>query len=926
MAEAFGDSGRAITGRQAYFLEVPSARSAAGLSVVSFEALERLGEPYRVKVALTHPEELARADYLRKDATFVIDPGDGSEPRTFGGCITRFSRTGTTRDHSVYEMELRPKVALLTLTKASRVYQNKTAPQIIEAILRRHGLEGQQFAFRTRRQYPEHKFRLQFQMTDWDYIRLLMEQEGLYSFFVSGKFSAQFGDVFTVADDVDHYLYQPELRVPYRETAGLESGIETVFDLQTHVQTVPESFLTADYNPADAHERKSGEANIARKEKGTYGQSYVFGTHHLDAAGAKWEAQLRHEAALAGQLVYAGQSNVLSLRPARILRMDIDLPDAPNGQVITEVSHFGGRDQAYRNAYQAIPSDRRYRLPVDERQWPRIAGTLSARITSPSRYKYAYLTQDGHYVVRFDLDFDEWPHGGESVPLRLAKPFAGALQTGFHFPLIDGTEVAIGFHDGNPNRPYIAHALHNSQTSDLITSQRRWMSRNVIRTQANKLRFEDWEGQEGIKAATDYGKTQLNLGYLVDNKLGRRGGGYELRTDLKGVLRAGEGIFISADAQRGADGQALDMQAAKQQLDTAQARMKTLAEAVTRAKAVVAACEAQQALLEQQVAGLQEAVLLASAPRGMALTSGEHMQLAAGGHLFTTAGGNADTAVGGNYTVAAGNAVSLYANAQGMKLFAGKGKVELQAQADGLELTALKGVAIASTEDGITLNARKSLTLLCGGAYIKLEGGQVEIGSAGAIMLKGPLRIDGSATRQGALPLLPTQQESGMELWHTYPNGQPVKNAPFLVTFADGSTRQGRLDGNGKATLAQVPRGGGQVQYFEEDSRIQDPERKFAEAKGDAQTAKASSSGESSALPSMTGPVLCATPAFAQAAMTGGGAAAVEHLAVNVATNLATKAAGGSVASLVGKPLAAASTASLASPTATFAALNKNLL
>ncbi|MCG3057129.1 phage late control D family protein, partial [Escherichia coli] len=76
------------------------------------------------------------------------------------------------------------------------------------------------------------------------------------------------------------------------------------------VHTVPESFRTADYNPADAYERKAGEANVARKETGNYGQSYVYGTHHLDMAGAKWEAQLRHEAALAGQIVYEGQSNV----------------------------------------------------------------------------------------------------------------------------------------------------------------------------------------------------------------------------------------------------------------------------------------------------------------------------------------------------------------------------------------------------------------------------------------------------------------------------------------------------------------------------------------------------------------------------------------------------------------------------------------
>ncbi|HBO79678.1 MAG TPA: type VI secretion system tip protein VgrG, partial [Cupriavidus sp.] len=100
--------------------------------------------------------------------------------------------------------------------------------------------------------------------------------------------------------------------------AGLESGQETVFSLKTHAKTIPESFRVADYNQNKAWERLTGNANVARKEN-TYGQSYVFGTHHLDFDEAKWEALLRHEEKYAEQLVYAGESNVLALCPARIL-------------------------------------------------------------------------------------------------------------------------------------------------------------------------------------------------------------------------------------------------------------------------------------------------------------------------------------------------------------------------------------------------------------------------------------------------------------------------------------------------------------------------------------------------------------------------------------------------------------------------------
>ena len=741
-----------LTGRQAYFLAVPGAASAAGLSVVSFKAVERLGEPYAVTIQLTHPLELSQADYLGKAATFSIAPADGALPRQFAGCITQFSKTRQTHDFCGFEIVVEPLVARLRLTQASRIYQRQTFPEIIEAILRRHELKGHQFIFRLRRKYPQLAFRMQYRMSDWDYIRLLMEQSGIYSYFTPGKF----GEMIVFGDDIDHYLYQPELRVPYRETAGLESGQETVFALKTHAKTIPASFRVADFNPDKAWERPTGDANVARKEKTTYGESYVYGAHHLDFDDAKWEAQLRHEAELAEQLVYAGESNVLALCPARILRMDMALPDAPNGQVITEVIHTGARDAAYRNTYRAIPSDRRFRLPMDEAKWPRIAGTLSARVTSPGDYKYAYLTQHGHYIVRFDFDFDAWPKGGESVPLALAKPFAGARQTGFHFPLVDGTYVDVAFRDGNPNKPYIAHVQHNSQHGDLITNQDRWLSRNVIRTQSNnKLRFEDWEGQEGIKLSTEYaGKSQLNLGCLVDGKRKTRGEGFELRTSGYGAIRAGKGLLLSTDDQPKAGGAQLDIEKAMKRLGDAQARMEGLAQAAQIAQADAADAKAMQEVLQTQIKDLQQAIMLLSANASIAMVTPDAILQSAGTDLTMTAGANADVGALRRFTVAAGESISLFAQKMGIKLFASKGKVQIQAQHDEMELVSQQNMTISSSEGHVVLQARKSVTLTDGGgAYIKLENGNVTIASPAQVTIKmANFKWDGPDSIAGKFP------------------------------------------------------------------------------------------------------------------------------------------------------------------------------
>ena len=758
-----------ITGRQACRLTVPGTASAEGLSVETFRARVAICEPYLIPITLTHPDALDRADYVGRDATFTIDYGDGLAPRTFCGYILHFSKLKTTSDFSSYKITVVPHIRRLDDGPSMRIFQRKSTPEIIEAMMRARGFLGHQFDFQLRRKYPQHDFRFQYGQSDLQYIRMLMEKAGIYYYIIEGEF----GDVVVFADDIDHYIYEPELKVLYREMSGMTSDELAVSELKTHVSVVPQSFLVADYNPDKAWERYTAESNISEKDTTTSGQPYIYGTHHLDQEGAQWEAQLRHEAAIAWQVVYEGKSNILELTPGRILRMDEALPDAPNGQVIIEVTHSGGRQRSYYNRYKAIPSERRFRLQLRENTWPKIAGTLTARITSPGKYKYAYVTSEGRYPARFDCDFATWNPGGESVPLRLAKPFAGALQTGFHFPLIDGTEVGIAFIDGNPDKPYIAHAHHHSQATDLITNQDRWLSRNVIRTQSNnKVRMEDWEGEEHIKISTEHsGKSQLTLGHMVDSKRQKRGEGFELRTSGHGAIRGGKGILISADDQPHARGPQLEMVSTLTHLRQALAQVQALAEAAKAAQAIVAEYDKQRAFLDNTLDQLKKAGVLISAPDGIALASGDHLQISAKENLIGTSGGNTDLGAMKNVTIAAGKSASVFAQ-QGVRLISGTEDLVAQAQTGQMLLTASKDLKITSVNGQLLAAAGKSLMLSCDGAYIKLEGGNIELGCPGDITLK----------------------------CNGHPWEGPASEAPKLPALSSGDLKYTQIDDNGHSS------------------------------------------------------------------------------------------------------------------------------
>ncbi|MDF3613728.1 type VI secretion system Vgr family protein, partial [Enterobacter hormaechei] len=175
---------------------------------------------------------------------------------------------------------------------------------------------------------------------------------------------------------------------------------------------------------------------------------------------------------------------------------------------------------------------------------------------------------------------------------------------GLHLPLLAGTEVAIGFEDGNPDRPYIAGVLHDSAHGDHVTIRN--YKRNVLRTPANnKIRLDDERGKEHIKVSTEYGgKSQLNLGHLVDSEKQQRGEGFELRTDSWGAIPAQKGLFISADGQAKAQGLQREMQAALKELDAAREVTSGLRHAAQAAQAELADLEKQTTLMNQTLSDL----------------------------------------------------------------------------------------------------------------------------------------------------------------------------------------------------------------------------------------------------------------------------------------------------------------------------------
>ncbi|EIR54455.1 hypothetical protein YPPY16_4782, partial [Yersinia pestis PY-16] len=78
-----------------------------------------------------------------------------------------------------------------------------------------------------------------------------------------------------------------------------------------------------------------------------------------------------------------------------------------------------------------------------------------------------------------------------------------------------------------------------------------------------------------------------------------------------------------------AQGQVLEMQPAISLLKSAQEQMEAISADAQTATASPANLQVQISLLQQNLTELKQAVLLLSAPKGIALSSGEHLQMSA---------------------------------------------------------------------------------------------------------------------------------------------------------------------------------------------------------------------------------------------------------------------------------------------------------
>jgi type VI secretion system secreted protein VgrG len=373
----------------------------------------------------------------------------------------------------------------------------------------------------------------------------------------------------------------------------------------------------------------------------------------------------------------------------------------------------------------------------------------------------------------------------DSLWIRVAQLWTGNQYGQVWIPRI-GDEVLIQFIAGDIDRPIVIGSVYNG-THDPATftdagnlpgnkTLSGIKSKMVKGRGLNEVIWDDSTHEQRIRTATDHGKTALNQGYLVhprrEGKGEPRGEGFELRTDQYGVLRAGQGMLVSTDARNNESSTHLDSRELTNQLAGNLELSKTLSDAAKEHNAdpLEANAEAERLIKvagktytqqggtgqKAEVPGYEEPILAFSSPAGIVSATPKSHEIATGQHLHLSSQQDTNVAVGNKLSMAIKEAWSVFVAKAGIKLFAGKGKVQIQAQDDEIEAIAKKDIRITSVDGNVEITALNGIHLTAGGSRIDIDNGQITLKAPGPVNIHGSMKnLTGPARIPPNLPQLP---------------------------------------------------------------------------------------------------------------------------------------------------------------------------
>ena len=506
-----------------YLLTVLPPAGITDLKISSLAGNEELGRSFEYQLNVTSKTHtLSGDDFLGKPMAVQVKPGADQE-RFVHGIVTVFRYLGSTTNHASYQLTLRPWSWLLSKRATCRIFQQKTAPEIVLEVFREAGFND--FENALTETYHQRDYCVQYRESDLDFVTRLMEQEGFYYLFVHSKdrHVLKLVDSSSAHPDTSRgsYVFNPsESHIPN----------EQLRRWQNSRQLLTAKYRLNDYNFLNPQGDLKSASVVSREHTQSTNEIYDYpGLYETSDVGSHF-VKTRVQEQQAVFEVCEGEGPLSSLNSGEAFEVTDHSREDQNKKYIalrTELEISVGQQEMagthgtsvdeMRCVVRAFPVGANFRLNSMTTR-PRIQGPQTAVVVGPSG-KEIYTDEHGRVKLKFHWDLTDPKDETVSCWVRVAQVWAGGTWGAIHIPRI-GQEVVVEFLEGDPDRPLVTGRVYNAALMppyELSANQ----TQSGIKTRStpdgdaetfNELRFEDKKGEEEI-----YLHAEKNFTRIVEN-------------------------------------------------------------------------------------------------------------------------------------------------------------------------------------------------------------------------------------------------------------------------------------------------------------------------------------------------------------------------------------------------------------------------
>ncbi len=441
-----------------------------------------------------------------KNATIQIALSNGSV-RSINGIISSFAQGGTSQNLTHYRAMLVPWLWLLTRTSGCRIFQNMTAPDIIQKIFQDFGFTD--FKNRLQGSYAAREYCVQYRETAFAFVSRLMEEEGIFYFFDHEETK----HTLVLADAPAEFKVSPHQPLASFTTIAEDRMLdEVITEWMIEQEVRPGKYTVNDFDfEKPTHDLT---ATIEGKDTRKY-EIYDYPGDYKTRDEGDRLAGIRVQEQDAPLIIIRGAGNYSGFAPGykftlknhyrRDLNKDYALlsveHDADLGDNYETFSADDAPSSAYSNRFECVPHPTNYR-PPRMTPAPVIKGSQTAIITGPAGEEI-YTDAHGRVKVQFHWDREGKYDEKSSCWIRVSQNWAGKRWGAIFLPRI-GQEVIVDFLEGNPDRPVITGRVYNggSVPPYALPDEK---TKSAVKSYSskggggfNELRFEDKKGDEQI--------------------------------------------------------------------------------------------------------------------------------------------------------------------------------------------------------------------------------------------------------------------------------------------------------------------------------------------------------------------------------------------------------------------------------------------